>query len=138
MNALEAQAAPSPVILTRIIIGINKIGGTVTVADVVDTGSSADLLSWRKMDTVDDFIILKDFFIRIDPHALNEGVTNSFAYGTSISQVIKYSKNFSPPLKMSYATGLDTPTRNNIFLLAISTATGAVLNIETRTRFTDS
>ena len=138
MNAVEAQATPSPTILSRVIVGVIRPGAGVTVGDVVDTGATADLLAYRQIDNTSDFMILKDFFIKVDPHALNEGAVNAFAHGTSISEVIKFTKVWKKPMPMKFVTASDVASQNGIFIMAISSATGAVLNIETRTRFTDS
>ncbi len=138
MNALEAQAAPSPMITCRIIVGINHQGGTTVTTDVVDTGSTSQLLSWYQNSTISDFTILKDFMIRVDPHALNEGSPNAFAHGTSISEVIKWSHTFKNPLELRQAAGATGVTKNSFFIMAVSTASGAVQNIETRIRYTDS
>ena len=138
MNAVEAQAAPSPTILTRIIIGVSHVGVIAATTDVVDTGATADLLSYYQNSTISDFTILKDFFIKVDPHALNEGVTNSFAHGTSISDVVKFTHTWKKPLAVKFGAGTTNVTRNSIFVMAISSATGATQNVEIRARYLDN
>lgn len=138
MNAVEAAAAPSPVILTRIIVGVTHVGVIAAATDVVDTGSTSQTLSWRKIPTVTDFTILKDFYIRVDPHALNEGAVNSFGHGTSVSEVIKFTHVFKKPIPVRFGAGTTTVVQNSVFILAVSTATGGVQNIETRARYLDA
>ena len=138
MNALEAQAAPSPVILTRIIVGISHQDVIGAASDVVDTGSTSQLMSYYTNTTIGDFTILKDFMIKVFPHALNEGTANAFAHGVSISDVIKFTHTFKKPMVVKFAAGSTTVKKNALFILAVSTATGAVQNIETRIRYTDS
>lgn len=138
MNAVEAAVAPSPVILTRFILGVIPAGGGATPGNVVDTGATTLLLSYYQNSTISDFIILKDWMVRVDPHALNEGVVNSFGHGVSVSDVIKFTHVFKKPLAVRFAAGTTTVTRGTIFLMAVSTATGATQNIETRCRFTDA
>ena len=138
MNAVEAQAAPSPTILTRIIIGVSNRGQLAATTDVVDTGSTSDLLSYYQNSTIRDFTILKDFFVKVDPHALNEGVVNSFAHGTSISDVVKFTHTFKKPLQVRFGAASTNVTQNAFFIMAISSATGGTQNIECRTRYTDA
>jgi len=138
MNALEAQVTPSPVILTRIIIGVSHVGVIGATTDVVDTGSTSDLLSYYQNTTISDFTILKDFFIKVDPHALNEGAVDSFAHGTSISDVVKFTHTFKKPLQLRFGAGTTNVTQNSIFILAVSSSTGGIQNIETRARYSDA
>ncbi len=137
INAVESAATPNPMIMARIIIGVAHNGGTVVTTDVIDTGASSQLLAWRQVDEVSQFTILTDFYIIAKPQDVNEGAVNVFANGTTISEVVKFTKVWKNGLPKKFITASDIATRNSLFLMAVSTATGAVLNIETRCRFTD-
>ncbi len=138
ISNVESQANPINDVLTRIILGVSKNGGTVAVADILDLGSTTDLLSWRTIDTATEFTVLADFFVEVQPTQLNEGAVNLFATGEVNSPVQKFSKVFNKPLKMSFTTATTTATQNGIFLMVISTSIGATIKIETRARFTDT
>lgn len=138
LGELEAQANPAPEILYRVIIGVARKGGTTTVADVLDTGATNQILAWRNLDETRNIRILKDFYVRLDPHALNEGTANNFANGTSNSQVIKFTHVFKKPLVLRFSLATTTITENSLFAMVIGTNVGSTLNMETRTRYTDS
>lgn len=134
---LESQTAPLSQIVTRVLIVQSNDGTVPAIGDVVDTGSTSDLLSWRNMDNTSEYSILSDFYLKVDPHVVNEGNINLFAHGAAASDVVRYNKNWKTPLKVQFKTGTATPSNMTFYLMAISSATGATLNIETRTRFTD-
>ena len=135
---LEAQAAPLNQIVTRVLIGHSHDGSMPAVGDIVDiAGSTTDLLSWRNMDNTQEFSILSDFYLKIQPFNLNEGAINSFAHGANNSEVVRFNKLWKKPLKAQFKSGTVTPSANNFFIMAISTSLGATLNVEIRTRYTD-
>lgn len=137
MPVVESAVVPSPVILTRVIIGISHVGILAAATDVVDTGATSASLAYYQNSTISDFTILKDFFIKVDPHALNEGAINLFSHGVSISDVVKFTHQFKKPLVMKFAAGTTTVRQNGFFVIAVSTGTGATQNIETRARYLD-
>ncbi len=137
-NAVESQTTPTPQIMSRVFVGINVGGGTVTNTSVMDTGSTSQLLSWRNIDHTEDHTMIKDFRLLVKPSDMNEGSANLFAAGTTISEVVSWTKVWPNGLPMKFVTAADTLARNGLFMMLVSTATGAVLNIETRTRYTDS
>ncbi len=137
LSTLEAQTAITPEVMTRVIVGVIKVGGTVTVADVVDTGSTTDILSYRNLNTVDQFQILKDFTVKVKPDNMNEGAVDSFAQGVALSDVIKFTHVFKKPLDVRFVAGTNTTSRNGIFVMAVSTVTGATMLFENRARYTD-
>lgn len=136
--AAESAALPPPSILCRIIVGVNNGPGTTAVSDVVDEGSTTDLLSYRNIDGVTDITVLKDFYIRVDPWVTNEGAIDKFANGVKQGEVVKWTHVFKKPLQLRFDTASDNVAKNSIFLMAISSAAGATHKIEIRTRFTDS
>ncbi len=138
INANESQVTPNPMIMSRAFVGINVGGGTVTNTSVMDTGATSQLLAWRNIDHTEDHLMVKDFRIIAKPQDMNEGSANLFANGVTISEVVSWTKTYPKGLQMKFVTATDTPARNAIFMMLVSTATGAVLNIETRCRYTDA
>ncbi len=136
-NAVESQTTPTPQIMSRVFVGINVGGGTVTNTSVMDTGATSQLLSWRNVDHTEDHTMIKDFRILVKPSDMNEGSANLFAAGTTISEVVSWTKVWPKGLSLKFVTGADTLARNGLFMMFVSTATGAVLNVETRCRYTD-
>jgi len=138
INANESQTTPNPMIMSRVFVGLNVGGGTLAETFVVDTGSTSQLLSWRNIDHTEDVLMVKDFRIICKPQDMNEGSANLFANGVTISEVVSWTKTYPKGLQLKFVTGADTVARNGIFLMVVSTATGAVLNIETRVRYIDN
>ncbi len=138
VNAAESQTTPNPMIMARVFVGVNVGGGTVTNTFVMDTGATSQLLAWRNIDHTEDHLMIKDFRIIAKPQDMNEGSANLFANGTTISEVVSWTKTWPKGLPMKFVTGADTVARNGLFMMFVSTATGAVLNVETRCRYTDA
>ncbi len=137
VNAAESQTTPNPMIMTRSFIGLNVGGGTVTNTSVMDTGATSLVLAYRNVDHTEDHLMIIDFTMIAKPQDMNEGSANLFANGTTISKIIKWTRTYPKGLTMKFVTGADTFARNAIFLMAVSSAAGAVLNMEFRIRFTD-
>ncbi len=135
---VESQANPVNSVLTRVLMGVSAAGGTIAVAEILDLGSTTDLLSYRNLSNTGEFSVLTDFYIMVEPTSNNEGAINSFASGLTTSKVVTYSKVWKNPLKMQFLTGSTTATKNSIWLMVISNSIGATVNIETRARFSET
>ncbi len=137
-TAAEAQAAPSPEVTTRLVMGVTKSGALPGVGQIMDVGATTQLIGFRQLNDTDNFRVIKDWYSRSDPKALNEGAANAFAHGTSISQVTSWTHVFKKPLVMKFSSAADTVDANGLFLQAVSTLAGATNNIEIRVRYMDS
>ncbi len=137
INAAESQTTPNPMIMTRVFVGLNVGGGTVTNTFVFDTGATSQVMAYRNIDHTEDHLMIKDWTMIAKPQDMNEGAANLFANGTTISKLVKWNKTYPKGLNMKFVTGADTFARNAIFVMSASTATGAVLNVEFRCRYTD-
>lgn len=119
---LLTQAAASVVgdkVRWIILVDKQANGATVgAVGDVIQTmpGASTDINSFRNMDNVDRFVILKD-----KTYVLNQA-TQSGSLGSNVTtRELKFNKKCQIPLEFSSTTGAITEIRsNNILCMLIS------------------
>lgn len=117
--------------VVRIIVGIDKQtnGAATAVTDVLEF---AEYDSFRSMDSVDRFKILKDKWVTVNPNLLS-------AAGGDITRVFKFNfKNMNWPVHYSGTTGAITEIRSNsVFVLCIASTAQAVIDAQTRIKFYD-
>lgn len=107
------------------------------ISDLIQTmpGAGADVHSFRNMDNVERFVILKD-----KTYVLNQG-SQSGALGSSQTiREIKMNKKCNIPLEFSSTTGAITEVRsNNIMSLFINTAGNSLsaYALTVRVKYTD-
>lgn len=115
----------------RIIVGIDKQanGATAAVTDVLEV---AEYDSFRAMDSVDRFKVLKDKWITLNPQV-------SGAATGSINRHFKINiKNLNLPVHYSSTTGAITELRsNNLFVLLIAQVGNATMDMQSRVKFYD-
>lgn len=137
---LLTQAADSVVgDKVRFIVFIDKqANGAVpaSVADILQTmpGATTDVNSFRNLDNVERFIILKD-----KTYTLNQS-TQSGALGSNVVvREIKMNKKCAVPLEFSSTTGAITEIRsNNIMWMAISLGNNTTnIALTSRVKFSD-
>lgn len=118
--------------ILRVIVYVDKQtnGAAAAVTDIL---KSATLLSFRNLDQVDRFQILKDKFIHVPVLAANALHTSS-----SSTQVRKFNIKCDMPVHFSSTTGAITEIRsNNIGYLVIANNTTTNLQVNARVKFTD-
>lgn len=119
---LLTQAANSVVgdkVRWIILVDKQANGATVgAVSDVIQTmpGATTDLNSFRNMDNVDRFVILKD-----KTYVLNQATQNGALGSNVTTRELKFNKKCQIPLEFSSTTGAITEVRsNNILCMLIS------------------
>lgn len=129
---MDNQVALQPVNgMWRMILYVDKQcnGATAAVTDILKT---ADWQSFRNMDQVDRFIILKDKVYQLPVY------TRDGSYSSQADRFFRMSKRMFLPVHFSSTTGAITEIRsNNIGLLLISSASFENTQIYFRTKFTD-
>lgn len=119
---LLTQAAASVVgdkVRWIVLVDKQANGATVgAISDVIQTmpGATTDINSFRNMDNVDRFVILKD-----KTYILNQA-TQSASLGSNVTtRELKFNKKCQIPLEFSSTTGAITEVRsNNILCMLIS------------------
>lgn len=89
------------------------------ISDLIQTmpGATTDIHSFRNMDNVDRFVILKD-----KTYVLNQGTQNANLGSQQFIREIKMNKKCNIPLEFSSTTGAITEVRsNNVMCLFINT-----------------
>lgn len=90
------------------------------ISDLIQTmpGATTDIHSFRNMDNVDRFVILKD-----KTYTLNQGSQSGALGSAQVLREIKMNKKCNIPLEFSSTTGVITEIRsNNVMSLFINTA----------------
>jgi len=116
----------------RVIVYIDKQanGATAATTDILTT---AALSSYRNMDTVDRFVILKDKWMQYKVTA-----TNALHTGQGSGQWWKWSKKLNLPVHYAGTTGAITEIKsNNIGVLFISDLSTLNMSMNCRTKFLD-
>ncbi len=138
--AKESQAGPISDTQLRLILVLDtQTNATIINAtDVVDTGQTADILSFRNLQQTGRFRVLWDRKIVMPIiNQTNEGAVNKFAAGTTV-RLININKKFKRPIAVECegtgATVTDIST-NSISLIGISNVVTTTLTYQCRIRF---
>ncbi len=109
-------------------------------ADIFDTGSTNNVLAFRKLQNVGQFKVLarRSFLLTRDNQS-NEGAVNLFASGLRIKPWTIY-KRFNPPMIVRTSGTDNTITSiegNSLHLCGCASTTAVKIQYECRIRFTD-
>lgn len=107
------------------------------ISDLIQTmpGASTDVHSFRNMDNVDRFVILKD-----KSYTMNQGTQSGALGSAGVIREIKMNKKCNIPLEFSSTTGAITEIRsNNIMCLFINTSgnNNSGFAMTTRVKYSD-
>ncbi len=136
----ESQTAPLSDILVRVVLvhDSQTNGAQLTATEVMDAGGTDDINSFRNLGFTKRFRVLADQTHRIERLNTNEGAVNLFA-SPNTHYPFTMNKTFKTPMNVLMSdTGADIAnvTDNSIHMIAITTSTAALMNYQSRVRFT--
>ncbi len=138
--AAESATAPVDDTICRIALVLDKQtnAAQLSAPNVYSAAASSDVNSFRNMQFIDQFDVLKTVTRTMKPGQTNEGAANLFSNGTIRSTPWSMHVNFNPPIKVVCpgTTGVVASVADNSFhVIGTATSAQATLTYTSRVRY---
>lgn len=140
-DSVESNASPLPdqILRLALVLDTQTNGATVTAANVMDAGGTADVFSFRNLQYTSRYIVLWDrtFVMKASQANMNEGGANLFSVAP-VKMHFSVNKVFKTPINVQMAgttADMANVTNNSLSIIGVGDNTTGNVAYQCRIRF---